>query len=115
MTHTTSQDNRDAPDTHDMGDVHRASGFDDTPAGATVHVPVMPAEVLFWLAPHPGGRYIDGTLGGAGHTALILAESAPDGRVLAIDADEPALERARHRLREAVASGRLLLVHDNFA
>ncbi len=106
MTRTTSQDNRDTRD---------APGFDDTPAGATLHVPVMPAEVLFWLAPHPGGRYIDGTLGGAGHTALILDESAPDGRVLAIDADEPALERARHLLSEAVASGRLLLVHDNFA
>jgi 16S rRNA (cytosine1402-N4)-methyltransferase len=124
MTHTTSQDNPDMRDTDDTDDTgatgatgatSAGTGFDDTPAGATVHVPVMPAEVLFWLAPHPGGRYIDGTLGGAGHTALILAESAPNGRVLAIDADEPALERARHRLSDAVTSDRLLLVHDNFA
>jgi 16S rRNA (cytosine1402-N4)-methyltransferase len=106
MTNTASQDNRDTLD-------HPESA--DGASGATVHVPVMPAEALFWLAPRPGGRYVDGTLGGAGHTALILQESAPDGRVLAIDADERALERARERLSEAIASGRLLLTHGNFA
>ena len=44
-----------------------------------------------WLAPHSGGRYIDGTLGGAGHTELLLERSAPDGQVLGIDADHEAL------------------------
>jgi 16S rRNA (cytosine1402-N4)-methyltransferase len=75
----------------------------------------MPEEVRFWLAPHPRGRYVDGTLGGAGHTALILRASAPDGRVLAIDADGRALARARERLASEVAAGRLLLAHGNFA
>jgi 16S rRNA (cytosine1402-N4)-methyltransferase len=82
---------------------------------ATVHIPVMPHEVLEALAPRPGGRYVDGTLGGAGHTALLLEHSAPDGRVLAIDADPQALERARVRLGAAVEAGRLLLRHGNFA
>ena len=81
----------------------------------TVHMPVMPREVVEWLAPHAGGRYLDGTLGGAGHTALLLEASAPDGRVLAIDADPRALERAQSRLADAVASGRLALRHGNFA
>ena len=71
----------------------------------TVHTPVMPREVVEWLAPRAGGRYLDGTLGGAGHTALLLEASAPDGRVLAIDADTRALERAQSRLADAVASG----------
>jgi 16S rRNA (cytosine1402-N4)-methyltransferase len=81
----------------------------------TAHVTVLPAETLDLLAPHAGGRYLDGTLGGAGHTALLLERSAPDGRVLGIDADAGALERARLRLPEAVTSGRLLLRQGNFA
>src|SRR5262249_50765729 len=84
------------------------------PAG-TGHIPVMPQEVLDALAPRPGGRYVDGTLGGAGHTALLLERSAPDGRVLAIDADPEALARARVRLGTADEAGRLLLRQANFA
>ena len=67
------------------------------------------------LAPRPGGRYVDGTLGGGGHTALILARSAPDGRVLGIDADAGALARVARWLPEAVAAKRLLLRQGNFA
>ncbi|MFI5272140.1 MAG: 16S rRNA (cytosine(1402)-N(4))-methyltransferase RsmH [Ktedonobacterales bacterium] len=80
-----------------------------------MHVPVLADEVLAGLAPHPSGRYLDGTLGGAGHSALLLDASAPDGRVLAIDADPAALVRAEARLPEAIATGRLLLRHGNFA
>lgn len=75
----------------------------------------MPDEVVTALHPHAGGRYLDGTLGGAGHTRLLLDTSAPDGRVLAIDADPLALERASTLLPEAIAGGRLLLSHGNFA
>jgi 16S rRNA (cytosine1402-N4)-methyltransferase len=78
-------------------------------------VTVLPSETLSALAPHAGGRYVDGTLGGAGHSALLLDASAPDGRVLGIDADAAALERARERLAFAVAAGRLLLRQGNFA
>ena len=75
----------------------------------------MPGETLAALQPRAGGWYLDGTLGGAGHTRLLLEASAPDGRVLAIDADPLALERARTLLPEAIAGGRLLLSHGNFA
>jgi len=81
----------------------------------TLHLSVLPEETLNWLAPHPGGRYIDGTLGAAGHTTLLLERSAPDGQVLGIDADHEALARARQRLPQAVASGRLQLQQGNFA
>src|SRR5579884_3994942 len=81
----------------------------------TQHIPVMPDEVHHFLQPRSGGHYVDGTLGGGGHTAAILAHSEPDGRVLGIDADEQALARVRVRLSHYVDNGRLVLVHDNFA
>jgi len=81
----------------------------------TMHTPVLPREIVEWLTPRAGGRYLDGTLGGAGHTALLLEASSPDGRVLGIDADALALERAQSRLAGAVASGRLVLRQGNFA
>jgi 16S rRNA (cytosine1402-N4)-methyltransferase len=80
----------------------------------TQHISVMPAEVLEALRPRSGGRYIDGTAGGGGHTALLLEHSAPDGQVLAIDADPQALARVAERLPEALATGRLRLAQGNF-
>ena len=79
------------------------------------HVPVMLDEVLKELQPRPGGLYIDGTLGGGGHSAAILERSAPDGKVLGIDVDVQALARVRERLSDDVHAGRLLLVNGNFS
>ncbi len=81
----------------------------------TQHVPVMLEEVLHYLHPQPGGHYIDGTLGGGGHTQAILERCAPDGKVLGIDTDIRALERVRERLPAEVSGGRLVLAHGNFA
>jgi 16S rRNA (cytosine1402-N4)-methyltransferase len=81
----------------------------------TQHIPVMLEEMLQYLQPQPGGCYIDGTVGGGGHTAAILERTAPNGRVLGIDTDAQALARVRERLSSQVESGRLLLVHGNFA
>lgn len=81
----------------------------------TQHVPVMLAEVLKFLQPEPGGHYVDGTLGGGGHTAAILAQSAPEGKVLGIDTDALALRRVRQRLVDEVRQGRLLLVQGNYS
>jgi 16S rRNA (cytosine1402-N4)-methyltransferase len=81
----------------------------------TQHVPVMLAEVLKYLQPEPGGHYVDGTVGGGGHTAAILAQSAPDGRVLGIDTDPQALVRAGERLADEVRQGRLLLIQGNYS
>jgi 16S rRNA (cytosine1402-N4)-methyltransferase len=65
----------------------------------TAHVPVMLQEVLRHLAPRPGGRYIDATAGGGGHSLALLQSSAPDGRVLSLDADPRALARLQTRLQ----------------
>ncbi|MFN4292859.1 MAG: 16S rRNA (cytosine(1402)-N(4))-methyltransferase RsmH [Thermoflexales bacterium] len=68
-----------------------------------MHAPVLFDEVIRALQPRKGGRYLDCTLGGGGHTKGILDASAPDGRVLATDADAEAIARARERLSGAYA------------
>lgn len=73
----------------------------------------MVAEVLEALRPQPGGRYVDGTLGGAGHAAAILAASAPTGWLSGCDRDGAAIEAARVRLAEF--AGRFEIRRGNFA
>jgi 16S rRNA (cytosine1402-N4)-methyltransferase len=63
------------------------------------HVAVLTREVAEQLHPEPGKRYLDGTLGGGGHTEEILTRSHPDGRVLGLDRDDEAIAAARERLR----------------
>lgn len=77
------------------------------------HAPVMPEEVIRYLAPTSGGVYVDGTLGGAGHAAAILEASAPDGVLVGFDRDSEALRAATHKL--APYGERAKLVHANFA
>src|SRR5664280_1189784 len=62
------------------------------------HLPVMAGEVVEILAPRPGSLQIDATLGGAGHAERILEASAPDGRLLGLDADGAAIARGQRRL-----------------
>jgi 16S rRNA (cytosine1402-N4)-methyltransferase len=76
------------------------------------HTPVLPDEVVAGLAPRRGGCYLDATLGGGGHAAALLAASAPDGRLLGIDADPAALAAASARL--SPFAGRVTLAHGNF-
>ena len=73
----------------------------------------MLEECIRLLAPRPGGIYVDGTLGGAGHAEQLLRESAPDGRLIGFDRDEEALVAAAERL--ASFGDRASLVHGNFS
>ncbi len=77
------------------------------------HKPVLLAEVLQALRPRDGGRYVDGTLGGAGHAMAVLEASSPEGRLFGCDRDSQAIEAARERL--AVFAGRFELQQGNFA
>lgn len=65
---------------------------------ANYHLPVLPDEVLTALDPHPGGKFLDGTLGGGGHAALLLRAMGPTGRLYGIDQDPEALQEAQARL-----------------
>jgi len=76
------------------------------------HLPVMPEEVIRFMAPKPGGIYIDGTVGGAGHALLILEASSPDGALIGFDRDREALKAAAERLLPF--DDRARLKHGNF-
>lgn len=77
------------------------------------HKSVLLAEVLAALQPRRGGRYVDGTVGGGGHAAAMLAASSPDGWLSGCDRDSVALEAARERLVEF--AGRFELRLGNYA
>src|SRR5262245_2217831 len=76
------------------------------------HVPVLLDEVLEWLRPSSDGLYVDGTLGNGGHAVAVLELSAPDGRLLGLDADPDALVVAGDRL--APFGDRVTLVNASF-
>ena len=74
-----------------------------------MHIPVLLRETVEILGVKPGGVYVDGTLGSAGHAREILLRAGPDGTLLGIDRDAAALERAKANLADV--PGRKILVH----
>src|SRR5450759_3811691 len=85
-----------------------------TPAGQ--HVPVLVAEVLAALAPQPGDRGVDATLGWGGHAQRFLERLSPGGRLLARDADPIELPRTQARRRHRGCDEEVLAVRrTNFA
>jgi len=77
-------------------------------------VTVLLAEAVAALRPVAGGVYVDGTFGGGGHTARLLAHRPPVASVIAIDADADAGPRASRLAEIPGNERRLTLVHDNF-
>src|SRR2546423_8922847 len=73
------------------------------------HRPVLAAEVLELLAPHPGSLLVDATVGGGGHTEAILKTGVD---VLALDQDPDAIAEAREQL--ASYGGRVTVEQANF-
>jgi 16S rRNA (cytosine1402-N4)-methyltransferase len=68
------------------------------PAPGPRHVPVLPAEVLEYLAPAPGQTVVDATVGAGGHSRLLAERLGPVGRLIGLDQDPAMLELARPRL-----------------
>lgn len=77
------------------------------------HKPVLLNEAVECLQCTPGKTYVDGTAGGGGHSRAILERTAPNGRLIAIDWDDHALERVERALEEH--RDRILLLRDSFA
>lgn len=80
---------------------------------AFVHKSVLLQETIDALQVKPDGVYVDGTLGGGGHSLEICKRLGPLGRLVGIDQDEAAILAAGERLR--AFSGQITLVRDNYA
>lgn len=78
------------------------------------HTPVLLDEALTLLNIRSNINVIDCTLGDGGYTIEILKHSAPEGKVLGIDADREAIERAELRIKNYELRDRVILVNDNF-
>ncbi|NJK48581.1 16S rRNA (cytosine(1402)-N(4))-methyltransferase RsmH [Candidatus Gracilibacteria bacterium] len=78
-----------------------------------VHTPVLSRELISLLNIRPGGHYLDATVGGGGHSRLIL-DTFPDVRVTAIDRDDMAIAAAASTLAECCTE-RLTFWQGNFA
>lgn len=80
------------------------------------HVPVMAQECLHYLNVRANGTYCDGTLGGGGHTGLILARLGEGGRLFSFDADEVAIHHCEQRFDVKVGdrTKQPILIHSNF-
>ncbi|GEK91525.1 16S rRNA (cytosine(1402)-N(4))-methyltransferase RsmH [Alkalibacterium kapii] len=78
------------------------------------HETVLLNETVDGLSIKPDGIYVDCTLGGAGHTALLLDKLGSDERVYAFDQDMIAIQNARKELSDEYESGKLVFIHDNF-
>ncbi len=78
------------------------------------HKPVMLEECIEGLEIKPDGIYVDGTLGGAGHSIEILKRLGPEGLLIGIDQDMEALEAAGKKLREVNTKGSFVTKHANF-
>lgn len=74
------------------------------------HVPVLLEECIQGLQIQPDGIYVDGTLGGAGHSKQIVKRISEKGLLLGIDRDEEAICVAQERLKEF---SNVQFVHDN--
>ncbi len=88
------------------------------------HIPVLLNEVIEYLDPKPGHNFVDATLGGGGYTKAILDKNQPDGKVLAIDLDEDAIENFKLQISNAKhphpgplpeGEGRAQIVQGNFS
>ncbi len=76
------------------------------------HIPVMVNEVIHFLNVRPGKKYVDCTLGGAGHAKAILDKMMLEGFLVGIDQDKDAVENARKVLSSYAP--KIAVVHDNF-
>ena len=77
------------------------------------HVPVLLEECMDGLNIKPDGIYVDGTLGGAGHSSEICKRLSPNGMLIGIDRDEEALRVSSKRLEEFDC--KKAFVHGNYS
>lgn len=80
---------------------------------AYAHQPVMLEEILKYLAPRPGEKFVDGTLGGGGYTFALARAVGQSGKIISVDLDDLAIQAATEKIKQEVWSN-IILKQDNF-
>jgi len=76
------------------------------------HIPVLLNEILKYLNPRPNQNFVDATVGDGGHARVILENTAPNGKLIAVDRDVDSVVRAKSNLKEF--ENRVLFVNNSF-
>lgn len=79
-----------------------------------IHTPVLKKEVIEYLNPKKGEKFIDCTIDGGGHSLAILEKIGSEGKILGIDQDEELIERLKKEKFGEWFKDNLILVCDNF-
>ena len=78
------------------------------------HKPVLLEECIEFLNIRPDGIYVDGTLGGGGHSSEIIRNLGSDGVFIGIDQDKNAIEAAKRKFSSLDIRAKVIIEHTNF-
>lgn len=78
------------------------------------HITVLLNETVDYLDIKPDGKYVDCTLGGAGHSEYLLSQLNENGHLYCFDQDLNAINNAKLRLKEYIDQGMVTFIHSNF-
>jgi len=78
------------------------------------HDPVLLSECIDYLITNKAGMYVDGTLGGGGHTSAILKKLDSNGMLISYDKDPDAIEHCQKRFSTEIENGMLILRNEGF-
>jgi len=79
------------------------------------HKPVLLREVIEYLDPRPGQKFIDATINGGGHAEAVAKRILPDGMLLGIDLDNELLKSLKFKIKNLKLSQNIVLVNDSYA
>lgn len=79
-----------------------------------MHRPVLLQEVLQWLNPQPGGKFIDATINDGGHALAILERIVPEGKLLGIEWDGELLKQLEVKIQKSKIKNNLVLINDSY-
>lgn len=80
-----------------------------------IHKPVLLNEVLEYLDPKPGGKFIDATIDGGGHAMAMLDRIGPSGKLLGIERDSELLKQLKLKVKNLKFQDNVILVNDSYA
>ncbi|NLL66199.1 MAG: 16S rRNA (cytosine(1402)-N(4))-methyltransferase RsmH [Clostridiaceae bacterium] len=78
------------------------------------HKPIMLEECIEFLKIRQNGVYVDGTLGGGGHSSEIIKRLGPNGTLVGIDQDKNAIEAAKKKFSSIDIKANVIIAHTNF-